>query len=185
MYDWRAAVQTITQSPTEHCRDCPPNANCSAGTTLETLRIPRGHWRASPNSTILYPCRNFGGGDSSGEVRCAGGAFAGTIGDGYCSSNFTGPECQLCSASNHYLVDGEKCKECASPAASAGRLAGVTLGVIIACGILAWAYRMQSWRQRRFIGPPLRFTDRLIHWSVAIGLQAKLKILFGFYQVRL
>ena len=79
----------------------------------------------------------------------------------------------------------DRCKECANRAVSAGRLTGIALGIIVACGLLAWAYRMQSWRQRRCIGPPLRFTDRLILWSVAIGLQAKVKILFGFYQVRL
>ena len=174
----------LSGSPTEHCKPCPPDANCSDfNTTLETIRIPRGHWRASGSSLVLYPCRSLGGGDSSSEKRCVGGTTAG--GNGYCDTQFTGPECQLCSESNLYLVDGEECKECASLAAAASRFTGVILGVIIACGILAWAYRMQSWRQRRFIGPPLRFTDRLIHWSVAIGLQAKLKILFGFYQARL
>ena len=173
----------VFKSPTEYCWTCPSDAVCPVGTTLETLVLPPGHWRASPNSTILYPCRNFGGGDSSGEVRCAGGAFAGTIGDGYCAPGFAGPECQLCSASNHYLVDGEECKECANRAASAGRLTGIALGIIVACGLLAWAYRKQSWRKRRFIGPPLRLTDRLSAWCIAIGLQAKLKILLGFYQV--
>ena len=33
--------------------------------------------------------------------------------DEYCASGFTGPECQLCAAENHYLVDGDECKECA------------------------------------------------------------------------
>ena len=99
--DSSTSLNAIFQNPTEHCRDCPPNANCSAGTALETLRISRGHWRAGPNSIILYPCRSFGGGDLSGKVRCAGGTTAGDDGDGYCDTQFTGPECQLCSASNH------------------------------------------------------------------------------------
>jgi len=181
-------------SPTEFCKPCPPDADCPDNTTLSSLVLPRGFWRASPSSAVLTECRLFGGKAKAGKTRCAGSETGASRrrrmvveagSDAYCASGFTGPECQLCNASNHYLVDGEECKECANRAASAGRLTGIALGIIVACGLLAWAYRMQSWRKRRFIGPPLRLTDRLSAWCVAIGLQAKLKILLGFYQVRL
>uniref|UniRef100_A0A7S3TEN2 Tyrosine-protein kinase ephrin type A/B receptor-like domain-containing protein n=1 Tax=Emiliania huxleyi TaxID=2903 RepID=A0A7S3TEN2_EMIHU len=181
------------------CDPCPPNANCAAfNTTLATLGVPRGYWRASLSSAVLTECRSFGGDNNAGERRCAGSDPVGgdhssgrTLHEvsadynetGYCAIGFTGPECQLCDASNHYLVDGDTCRECAAVGLAMGRLAGVALGLCAACALLAWAYSMQSWRHRRYIGAALRLTDRFVAWCVAIGLQAKAKILLGFYQV--
>jgi len=43
--------------PTKHCKLCPPHADCSApGTTLETLGVPPGFWRASKLTTELHKC---------------------------------------------------------------------------------------------------------------------------------
>ena len=173
----------VFKSPTEYCWTCPSDAVCPVGTTLETLVLPPGHWRASPNSTILYPCRNFGGGDSSGEVRCAGGALAGTNGDGYCAPEFTGPECQLCADENQYLVNGDNCVDC--PARGRKFLGPLLLwlGFCVAVGVAAYLYKKQSWRERRYIGPPLRLTDRMVALHSLLGMQAKLKLLLSFYQV--
>ena len=103
--------------------------------------------------------------------------------DEYCASGFTGPECQLCAAENHYLVDGYTCKECAPRAAVAGRIVGLVLGFCVACGLAVWAYSMTEWRKKRYIGRLLRFADRAVYIYVAIGLTAKTKVLFGFYQI--
>jgi len=169
----------------DNCRSCPADgAKCPNGTALENLTISQGFWRASNRSSKLTKCRKLGRGEKeTGWIRCAGGVNTSANGDGLCDSTFKGPECQLCSADNHYLVDGYKCEKCDERTVAAGRLAGFALGIVTFCGLVAWAYSMQGWRQRRYIGPPLRLADRAIAWSMAIGLMAKAKILLGFYQV--
>ena len=177
----------IFENPTERCQPCPPNATCRAGTTLESILVPPGYWRASPSSTVLSECRSLGGGDDARKKRCAGGSEAGTKGDGYCDTNFTGPECQLCNASNHYLVGGDACKECPTFGAAMGKLVGLALGVCVACGLAGWAYSVQSgrqsWREKPCIGPSLRLADRAAVYYVGIGATAKIKILVGFLQM--
>ena len=87
------------------------------------------------------------GGDSAGVARCAGnerGAkqaarFLEEAGsDEYCATGFTGPECQLCVADSRHLVDGDKCDECLSVGAAAGRIVGLVLGLCVACGLAAY-----------------------------------------------
>ena len=182
----------IFRSPTEYCKSCPTNAVCPVNTSLESLGIPAGFWRASPFTAVLTECGGFGGSANAGKTRCAGSEpVAGASrrrrmveagSDAYCASGFKGPECQLCSAENHYLVDGDECKECTPRGAAAGRIAGLVLGLCVACGLVAWAYNM-PWRKERLIGPVLRFADRSVKYYVGVGMTAKLKILFGFYQI--
>ena len=183
----------IFTSPTEYCKPCAPNAVCPDNTTLSSLVLPRGFWRASPSSAVLTECRLFGGNDNAGKTRCAGSEpVAGEAsrrrrmeeaGSEYCASDFEGPECQLCAAENHYLVDGDECKECAARGAAAGSIAGIVLGLCVACGLAAWAYSMTDWRDKRYLGPILRFADRSVKYYVGGGMTAKVKILFGFYQI--
>ena len=146
---------------------------------------------ASRFSAVLTACRDFGG-DRAGEARCAGnerGAKpasrlleeAGS--DEYCAPGFKGPECQLCAAENHHLVDGDECKECTPRGAAAALIAGIVFGLCVACGLAAWAYSMTAWRKKRIIGPILRFADRSVKYYVGGGMTAKVKILFGFYQI--
>ena len=42
---------------------------------------------------------------------------------------------------------------------------------------------MTAWRKKTFIGPLLRFADRSVKYYVGGGMTAKVKILFGFYQI--
>jgi hypothetical protein len=104
-------------------------------------------------------------------------------GAGYCSANFKGPECKLCVEDDHRLVDREKCKACPRIGAVAGRLLALWLGLGAACGLLAWVYSQHAWRRLRGIGPPLKFVDLVLAKFSALGIQPKLKILFGFYQI--
>jgi len=175
----------IFENPTTYCKDCPRNANCSAGTTLESILLPAGYWRASPSSTVLYECGRFGGGDEARKTRCAGGPEAGGNGDGYCATSFTGPECQLCNASNHYLLGGDTCEECPSDAAIVGNIVALFVGLFVSCAIAAWVYSTTSLRRKPCIGPLLRFADRAVAVFATFGLTPKLKILLGFYQVAL
>ena len=61
----------ILTSPTEFCKPCPPNAACLDNTTLSSLVLPPGFWRASPSSAVLTECRLVGGGAKAGKTRCA------------------------------------------------------------------------------------------------------------------
>jgi len=183
----------IFKSPTEYCKACPPNAACPDNTTLSSLVLPPGFWRASPSSAVLTECRLFGGDAKAGKTRCAGSEPRGGASrrrrmeeagsDAYCAPGFTGPECELCAAENHYLADGVECKECAPRGASAALIAGIVFVLCSACGLAAWAYSETGWRKKAYIGPILRFADRAVYWYVGVGLTAKLKILFGFYQI--
>ncbi|EOD04884.1 hypothetical protein EMIHUDRAFT_220686 [Emiliania huxleyi CCMP1516] len=138
-------------------------------------------------------CRRFGGNDSAGETRCAGSEPVAReasrrrrleeAGSDYCAPGFAGPECQLCAAEKHYLVDGDECKECAPRGAAAARIVGLVLGLCVACGLAAYCYSMTEWREKRCIGRLLRLADRAVYWCVAVGLTAKTKTLFGFFQV--
>ena len=178
----------IFSSPTDYCKPCPPNAACPDNTTLSSLVLPRGFWRASPSSAVLTACRNFTG-DTAGKTRCAGSEPTGAsgrrrmaeAGSEYCAPGCTGPECRLCAAENHYL-DGDTCEVCAPRAAAVGRIVGLVLGLCVACGLAAWAYHM-PWRKERIIGSILRFADRSVKYYVGGGMTAKVKILFGFYQI--
>jgi len=180
----------IFRSPTEYCSLCPPNATCPDNTTLATLVLPSGFWRASPSSAVLTECRSFGSDDNASKTRCAGSESTGAsrrmveAGSEYCASGFKGPECQLCAAENHYLVDdGYTCEECAPRGAAAGRIIGLVLGLCVACGLAAYCYSMADWREKPYIGPILRFADRSVKYYVGGGMTAKVKILLGFYQI--
>lgn len=179
----------IFLAPSEHCKPCPPHAECPHNTTLETLRVPHGYWRASSLSAVLSECRNFGG---DGETRCTGSKSGeGSSASGrriqedtaYCGPDFKGPECQLCVADKQYLADGDACEACVDIRTAAGRIAALGLGICVACGFVAWAYSMQGWRQKPYIGPPLRLADRTVHNFFEAGLVPKMKILLGFYQI--
>ena len=172
---------------------------CSLGNVWElhkpgSLVLPPGFWRASPSSAVLTECRLFGGGAKAGKTRCAGSEPRGASrrrrmeehpphpsqpDTAYCASGYKGPECQLCAAVNHYLVDGDECKECAARGAAAGRIVGLVLGLCVACGLAAYCFSMTDWRKKSYIGPILRFADRVVKYYVLGGMTAKVKILFG------
>ena len=167
------------------CNPCPPNAECPLNTSLATLNVSRGYWRASPSSAVLTDCGLFVGNDDGGDTRCAGGTDAGEGGDGYCEDGFTGPECQLCSAKDHHLVDGVRCERCRDRKEVTGTLVAVAFSIYVACCLAVWAYFScaQAWRKRRCCGAPLRLAERIVAWCIGIGLHGKLKIIVSFYQV--
>ena len=236
LLDSNTDSEYIFRSPTTHCKPCPPHANCSTPTSLASLGVPAGYWRASLSSAVLTECRSFGGGSGAGKRRCAGSESA-AVGDHssveassgdpladspspelspspspgpspeelspspspspddadgrrmqeaadlYCAPGFYGPECQLCAAPDHHLVDGDQCKKCLAVSTAAGQIAALAIGICIVCG-LAWAaFKMESWRKEPCIGPLLRLADRAVTFSYGIGLIPKSKVLLGFYQI--
>ena len=66
------------------CRECPHGTECDmAGNELESLMVEAGHFRATPQSSVVDPC-------TFGEVACPGGN---TTGDKLCSNGYKGPLC--------------------------------------------------------------------------------------------
>ena len=81
-------LTSLTALSQSDCRECRADrGRCPIGTTLATISIHPGHWRLSNRSSIIYACEG-----SSGTERCKGGNDAGIDGEGYCGSNYTGPE---------------------------------------------------------------------------------------------
>ena len=190
-----ADLADVFRDPAEHCKSCPPHAECPPNTTLETLVLPQGFWRASLSSAVLIECRSLGGGSGAGKARCAGSGSPVRAGatDGrilreddldYCAPDFSGPECQLCVQSDYHVANGDKCAKCPAVGTAAGKLSGLVLGICIACGLTWVAYSTKSWRDKKpCIGCLLRLADRAVSIFATLGLLAKFKITFGFYQV--
>ena len=63
------------KAPHNYCVLCPINADCSApNTTVTTLRIPKGYWRANAYSTEVVECRAFDGARGS-NFRLGAGSY--------------------------------------------------------------------------------------------------------------
>ena len=161
------------------CRRCPDHTKCIANTSVETMELLDGFWRASRSTDSIVQCRRY-----SGWSRCMGGISAGEEGDGYCQAGFAGPECELCADVDGKLmhrVGTSRCEPCfsesstptARTAAAIGKLIGACLAVALLVGALVLVHRQQAWRDRRVVGPCLKFSDRCIARSHAIGLAAK------------
>ena len=135
-------------------------------------------------------CGAFGGDADAGKTRCVGSEPTEgsrrrleNWGDKYCASSFTGPECKRCVAENHYLVDGVRCEACPPIEREFMGPLLLGLGVCVAFGLAAYLYKKRSWRERRYVGPPLRLADRMVALHSLLGMQAKFKLLLSFYQV--
>ena len=62
------------------CRGCPEGVRCEEAEKLETLELKPGYFRATPESTKVYPC-------TMGEAACQGGNQSG---DKLCSEGYDG-----------------------------------------------------------------------------------------------
>ena len=173
----------VFNAPSEHCKPCPPHADCSSfNTTLRSLGADPGFWRASTATSRLYAC------DDSDTCISSGGATRGLTPrhldpsnssvekSPYCAEGHSGPLCKLCLDDNHYFSSAKgRCVACpdlstrfAIFAAVAGGAAIVLAGLymailrISACGAIA---------------------QRLRTMLASTGIQAKGKIVISFFQV--
>jgi len=169
----------IFANPTEHCHVCPPHANCSAfNTTLESLGVPSGFWRASLLTAQLYGCDDSdtcsGSGGTSRALephRQPSNGSADATGR-YCANGHAGPLCGLCVDDNHYFSDDKRrCVACPSSSYRFGILSAVILGAAMLCAAM-YLVTLRSSKTHRFL--VLCFDT---------GFQAKCKILVSFYQV--
>ena len=67
------------------CRGCPEGVKCEEAEKLETLELKPGYFRATAESTEVYPC-------TMGEAACPGGN---KTGDELCNNGYEGPLCDM------------------------------------------------------------------------------------------
>ena len=99
------------------CHECPADSTCSVvGITLDSLPIPRGHFRFSPHDDEVHECPGWDLCKKGKSCACAGSfavaaaaavggvnatsgvsiTSAVTAGDALCAVHSTGPFCMLC-----------------------------------------------------------------------------------------
>ena len=182
-----SADDAVFASPTDYCKPCPPNADCSApNTTVETLGVPRGYWRASSLTTEIHECiASDHCSGSSGKVERSSRRQlnAAAPGDGAhgqgCDAGYTGPLCEWCVSQGQHFDRGERgCVGCPSTRVRFG----IFSGAVVAAAGAALLLRIAMTRCE-----VCRRGDRLTHRFGAVasrvGLQPKIKILVSFYQV--
>ena len=114
------------------CASCgdfefPPRCQ-SPGTTLETLDLTPGTWRAAFNSTVIRPCVR-----SSGCMGGPGNASS-SDSDSYCGTGYTGPLCSACEL-DYYWGFGQKCVACGNTVVSGSILLGVIFLIVASIGL--------------------------------------------------
>jgi len=192
LQDASALPAVIFESPTEHCKPCPPNADCSSpNTTLEALGVPRGFWRASNQTTELHKCvaseHCSGSGTAANVERSRRRLEYGDVGSDAligagCDAGHTGPLCEWCVSDEQYFSRKERgCADCPT-AARFGILAAALFAL---AGTIFLSYRALSRIAikafRRIFGPEV--ATRLSQLEARVGFQPKLKIVVSFYQV--
>ena len=154
------------------CKACAliNGAICDApGTTVHSLLLKESYWRISPSSLDIRRCRGS---------ACPGGEAA------TCVANQTGPLCEVCTESRHYLDEGTGlCTNC-PPAALLPVVFVVVAGVI---GLAIFAFYGLNRRPARSLSGGWR--QRLKHlfkvtYLLLPKIRAPLKQLVAFYQAR-
>ena len=68
------------------CIPCPEGAVCIQGSTLETLLLLPGRWRASPNASLILECQK--------KQHCVGGLTETNVDSNLCAPGHTGVLCR-------------------------------------------------------------------------------------------
>ena len=179
--DPAAEPDDIFQNPTGFCPLCPTDADCSeSGTTVETLGVPKGFWRASKRTAKIYPCNL-----TTDRHACSGseeylGDASGAETPGFgCDEGYMGPLCEWCVNDTQYFDKNKGCVDCPSARVRFGQLAAICCASAATALLVFLALtRTQVWR--RF---GARVASRLALIESRVGFQPKLKILVSFYQV--
>ena len=113
------------------CAACPDGAACAeTGTTVETMVILQGYWRACPRCVRVRPC--------PGPSACVGTA-AGTGHDGGCRVGHEGAYCSVCAPDYYSTSTG--CKSCARRGFLGSTITGVVLVLLVFVAAAVW-YRL-------------------------------------------
>ena len=113
------------------CAACPDGAACAeTGTTVETMVILQGYWRACPRCVRVWPC--------PGPSACVGTA-AGTGHDGGCRVGHEGAYCSVCAPDYYSTSTG--CKSCARRGFLGSTITGAVLVLLVFVAAAVW-YRL-------------------------------------------
>ncbi|KAL1502937.1 hypothetical protein AB1Y20_011008 [Prymnesium parvum] len=149
------------------CLPCADGMVCGWNTTVGTVALREGYWRASAASTDIRRC-------SLAAATCAGGGAAA------CADGHAGPRCEACAHASQYRVDeGRACADCPDLQRRLWLLFGALAGGGIAAAAAAAALARRAprvWRAGRRAGVRLR------RWLSVHALVPKAKIVFAFLQ---
>jgi hypothetical protein len=170
-----------------NCSRCVAGTVCAtAGTSLSSLNIQRGYWRASPASTDVRRCPDAGENCvSAGCDDSSSGCHGGVESSSYCAPTLEGPLCRLCKNATDGVyyspADGSReaaCKPCGSLVGTA-----TSLGVAYVAGA-AFALLVLLLLVRKCLKYVLRKLDGLnshaARYRAAAKPETKLKIIVGF-----
>ena len=187
--DPSTSPSVVHASPSMHCTECTGGVVCAANTTLASLGVPPGYWRASAFTEQIYKCDDPNTcspdhGVPSGRRRRSLAATNTDETGEYCSEGHTGPLCKVCVDKDEYLVDG-RCKECPRTVTRLGIVTGSVFGAVLLAALCFVATLRDRWC--RDIATACK--GRLKHLGYRTGVlpmtevQAKLKTLISFYQI--
>ncbi|EGB07107.1 hypothetical protein AURANDRAFT_65159 [Aureococcus anophagefferens] len=116
------------------CVPCLDDAACPRGTTLATVDVVRGFWRADAASTTVVAC--------GAAADCRGGAAAG---DASCGPNVRGRLCEACDPGKWRDDVSGSCRNC-SRDRGAKVAAGLLWGIAVAACFwsLVWASKIHT-----------------------------------------
>ena len=185
LQDSTADPADIFRYPAEHCRRCTPNADCSMpSTTLESLGVDRGFWRATIATARLYTCDESDTCIGSTSETPAGRALAssGEKRGAYCADGHTGPLCQVCTENGRYFSLADRhCVDCPGE----WRLAVIAVAVALGAGIVTAAVMLlrSTWEpERKCLARLLKRARSHAELAKKTGLWTKLKISISLYQ---
>jgi len=186
-YYLQGSSADLLTNPSEHCKRCPPRADCSApNTTLESLGVPPGYWRASLLTARLYRCDDSDtcdGSSGSSKAPAVGRSLKDSIKDAdrYCAAGHGGPRCELCLEQGHYFsAERDRCVACPD---SATRFAIIGVAAVGAVIVLAVVSAVSADDSPLRVPAFSRIARRLSLMRATTGIQAKAKVVISFYQI--
>jgi len=151
------------------CKECPENAECPRGTTVQSIEIDEAYWRVDTESIDILPCTV----DASAWSPCKGG----NVSSGYCEPHSHGPYCSVCNREYYKTSPAESCKSCNGT----GRFTFDTRSYVLLGIVSLIGFALLWWMRLKYKGVS---GQQFIDMRNTYGLfKTKLKISATFAQV--
>ena len=164
------SAEDLAADSARYCKECPNGADCQVhGTNLTMLPVEEGYWRDSQHTSTLYPCKKNACVGRQPTNRRRG--LQVETSDIYCADNQTGPLCEVCinNTTDYFSSSNGRCITCPTTSTLILRMFIALLIVSVVIAACWWILITQL------------STFSIVLTS--LSLQAKVKILVGFYQV--